>query len=394
MEQIKVIVAEANKDKRGEIIESLSSVEYIRLLGEASFPQELLGLLERAEAHLLLLGADFFDGDRFDLMENLLSSHPDLSIILLTEQLDEENVRQALYAGVKDLLLFPFTPARLVDAVYRCFQAHGRKKAHDDSVSKPKRKEKTGQVIAVFSSKGGVGKTFVSTNLAVALAQESGKKVALVDLDLEFGSAALALNIAPRYTVSHLINEIHNLDQELLESYMTPHRSGLKLLAAGTPFSMTEFVSAAHIEKIIKVMQSFFDYIILDLPARFNETVAPAFQEAEMLLLVAEQEISAIRNIKAFLSYLYNLNYPRHKIKLLLNKADSHSDIRFKDVEATLNHSIFAILPAEYKLVSSSLNKGIPLTMLYPRSKVSRSLRELARRILNKEREKKAKAAS
>lgn len=390
MEQIRVLVAEADDYKKAEIVNILSNVEYIHLLGETSAAEELLSLLESANPHVLLLGANLPGGDGYKLAEDLFRSYPSVSIILIEEELNEEIVRRAIYAGVKDVLIFPFTPTKLVEAIYRSFQAEKKKRdLRKDNMPEQQRKTRKGQVITVFSTKGGVGKTFVSINLAVSLAQHSGKKVALIDLDLDFGSAALALNIVPRYTISDIINEIRNLDQDLLESYMIPHHSGLKLLAANTPPQMTEFINAGHIEEIIKVLQSLFDYIVVDMPARFNEHVVPAFQEAEMLLLLAEQEVTAIRNIKACLVYLNNLNYPRHKIKLLLNKADSHSDIRTKDVEATLNQSLYAILPAEYKLVSSSLNKGIPVTMLYPRAKISRSFRDLARRIIKNEPEKK-----
>jgi pilus assembly protein CpaE len=167
----------------------------------------------------------------------------------------------------------------------------------------------------------------------------------------------------------------------LMESYLIPHRSGIKVLAANAQPQMTEFVNAEHIELIIKVLQSLFDYVIIDMPARFYDPVDPAFQEADLLMLVTTQDVATIRNIKSCMASLNSLNYPKHKIKLVLNKAETHSDIKYKDVETTLNQNLFTIIPAEYKLVSSSLNKGIPVVLLYPRAKVSRKFQELARRV-------------
>ena len=166
-----------------------------------------------------------------------------------------------------------------------------------------------------------------------------------------------------------------------MESYLIPHQSGIKILAANTQPQMAEFINAEHIELIIKVLQELFDYIVLDMPSRLQDPVAPALHEAEMLLLLVTQDVATIRNIKACLVSLHALNYPRHKIKLVLNKTESRSDIRVKDIEATLNQGLFGILPAEHKIASSSLNKGTPVVQLHPRAKISRSFRHLARQI-------------
>jgi pilus assembly protein CpaE len=252
-----------------------------------------------------------------------------------------------------------------------------------------RKKNQQGKIITVFSTKGGVGKTFISTNLAVSLAQHTKEKVVLVDLDLDFGNVALALNLVPRYTIADVINEIRNLDQELMEGYLVPHRSGIKVLAANAQPQTTDFVNAEHIEFMIKVLQSTFDYLVIDMPARFHEPVDPVFQLTDLLLLVTTQEVSTIRNIKASLAALNSWSYPQHKIKLVLNKAESHSDIKIKDVETTLDRSLFGMVPAEYKPVSSSLNKGIPAVLLYPRAKVSRGIQKLTHGILGNGQEKK-----
>ena len=166
-----------------------------------------------------------------------------------------------------------------------------------------------------------------------------------------------------------------------MESYLIPHQSGIKILAANNQPGMTEFINAEHIELIIKVLQELFDYIVVDMPSRLQDPVAPALHEAEMLLLLVTQDVATIRNIKACLVSLHALNYPRHKIKLVLNKTESRGDIRVKDIEATLNQGLFGILPAEHKIASSSLNKGTPVVQLHPRAKISRSFRHLARQI-------------
>jgi pilus assembly protein CpaE len=381
MERIKVFVAEDNQEKLASIVDSLSNVEYIVVEGEAGSAEEALETVEQVNPNVMLIGA-YIPGDGYTLAERISASFPWISIIMVEEELREETMRKAIFAGAKDVLIFPFTPSKLVDSIYRSFQIEKKKQdIQRDKTPALRKKSRQGQIIPVFSTKGGVGKTFVSINLAVSLAQHTKEKVVLIDLDLDFGNAALALNIIPRYTINDVINEIRNLDQDLMESYLIPHRSGIKVLAANAQPQMTEFVNAEHIELIIKVLQSLFDYVIIDMPARFYDPVDPAFQVADLLMLVTTQDVATIRNIKSCMASLNSLNYPKHKIKLVLNKAETHSDIKYKDVETTLNQNLFTIIPAEYKLVSSSLNKGIPVVLLYPRAKVSRKFQELARRV-------------
>ncbi len=384
MDRIKVLVVESDIEERANITDSLSNVEYISVDGEAESAEEALEAIDASDLNVVLIGA-YIPGDGYKLAEKISADYPGLSMIMIEKELKEETLRKAIFAGAKDVLISPFTPAKLVDSIYRSYQVDKKTQAiqRDKSPGRSRKKSRQGQVITVFSTKGGVGKTFVSTNLAVSLAQGlEDEKVVLVDLDLDFGNAALALNIIPRYTISDVINEIRNLDQDLIESYLIPHRSGIKLLAANAQPQMNEFINSEHIEIIIKVLQTAFDYVVVDMPARFYDPVDPAFHEADMLFLISTQDVATLRNIKAALVALNSLNYPRHKIKLLLNKSESRSDVKIKDVEATLNGELYGIVPADYKLVSSSLNKGIPVVLLYPRAKITRAFQDLARRII------------
>jgi len=166
------------------------------------------------------------------------------------------------------------------------------------------------------------------------------------------------------------------------------------VLPANAQPQMTDFISAEHIEIIIKVLQTAFDYVIIDMPARFYTPVDPAFQAADLLCLITTPEVSTVRNIKATLSALNDLNFPKGKIKLILNREDSRTEIKPKDVETTLNSNLFGIIPADYRLVNSSLNKGIPVVLLYPRSKVSRSFIDLAEKIAGTNDVKSTKSAT
>jgi len=393
LDMIKVLIAGAQQEEKESIIDALANVEYISTTDGADNPEQVLDILEEKHVDVVLVDA-YISGNGYKLTETIVELYPDVAVIIIERDLKEDTMRAALFSGAKDVLIYPFAPAKLVDSIYRSYKLERKRRMSQHARDYKGKKESRGQLITVFGTKGGIGKTFVATNLAVSLAQHNSNRIALVDLDLDFGNAALALNIIPQFTISDVVNEMAGLDQDLLESYMIPHRSGVKILAANAEPQMTEFVNSDHVGYILRLLKNAFDYVIVDMPARFYDPVDPALQEADMLILIATPEVVTLRNIKSCLNTLAKLKYPAYKIRLLLNKVESHSDIKPKDVEATLNTIIYSSLPADYRLVYSSMNQGIPVVTLYPRSKLSRGFHDLSNKISNTQKAWKANAAT
>jgi pilus assembly protein CpaE len=381
MDKVNVFVISGQDELRNAVAGALAHVEYINLAGETASAAEALHLVEANDPDVILIDA-LIEEDGYKLAESLSGICPETALVILESELKEETMRRAIFSGAKDVLIYPFPPAKLIDSIYRSYQ--NLKKTQQSRTHDPQRQRKKfqqGQLAVVFSTKGGVGKTFLATNLAFALARENGAKVVLVDLDLDFGNASLALDIAPRYTISNVVNEIANLDRDLIESFLIPHPSGIWILAANVQPRMNEFINANHVETILKLLQSSFDFVVVDMPSRFSSTLDPVFQMSDMLLLVTTPEVSTIRNLKACLNTLDSLNFSTGKTRLILNKEGLSVDIRTKDVETTLGHPLYGSLPLDIKLVTDSMNKGIPIGQLYPRSKITRSVENLADKI-------------
>jgi len=380
VDMIKVLVAGVQEDEKESIIEALANVEYISTTDGADTAEQVLQMLDQRHVDVVLINA-YMAGNGYKLTESIVERYPEVAVIIIERELQEDTMRAALFSGAKDVLVYPFAPSKLVDSIYRSYQAERKRRMAQHSHGPRQKRGGYGQLITVFGTKGGVGKTFVATNLAIALAQHKENRVALVDLDLDFGNAALALNIIPQFTIADVVNEVSNLDQDLLESYLIPHRSGVKLLAANAEPQMTEFISADYVSMILRILQDAFDYVIVDMPARFYDPVNPALQGADTLMLVTTPEVVTLRNIKSCLNILSMLKYPPHKIKVLLNRIESRNEIKPKDVEVTLNSKIYASIPADYNLVASSMNQGIPVVTLAPRSKISRGFNALVKRL-------------
>lgn len=375
MENIKVLIVEALKEQRNHIVDMLSNVEYMKIVGEADSIEETFEQLGEKHADVILIGSNVSD-DGYKVSEKVTSEYPEVAVIIIEESFKQDIIHKALFAGAKDVLVYPFTPDKLVDTIYRSYELVNKK-----NTSKVRKKSELGNITTIFSTKGGVGKTFIATNLAIALKKESRKSVVLVDLDLDFGNASLALNLEPKFTLSDIVDDIKSIDQELMESYLITHESGIRILPANSKPQINEFINAGHIQTILKTLQKSFDYIIVDMPARFYEPINPAFAIADNLFMVATPEISAIRNIKSALITLNELDYPKSKVRIILNRNDSKGLIKAKDVETTLNQDVYGSISFDYKAVVSSLNEGIPVVEKNIKSGLGKEFMKLAKKI-------------
>ncbi len=383
--KMKLLLLADSETERLEITEMLKNIDYIHLAGDSIDENKTWESLERATVDILLMGSSF-NGSRYAFAEKVSNQFPHTSIIMVETELLEETMHNALFAGAKDVLVKPIDPEKLMNAIYRIHQLQERNVVTKSETPQKKiRKRELGQVYTVFSTKGGVGKTFVSINLAASLAKNPEKRVVLVDLDLDFGNAALALNLYPKFTITDVIDDIRHMDSDLIESYLIPHESGIKVLPANLQPNMNDFINAEHIHVILEALRESFDYIIVDMPGRFVETIMPALALADQLLVITTPELSAVRNIKVLLVTLKDLNFPQSKIRIVLNKEDLRGEIKKNDVETTLNKKVDASIGLDYHRVLSSLNRGVPLVYEYPKNTLSKNFEKMCSKFIQDE---------
>lgn len=381
MDKIKVMVLEDDHSRKTELESILSSIEYILFSQDADTHDDVMRILDLENVDVIILSSSFL-GDGYKLAEEITYERPDKSVIILEDELKEETMHKALFSGAKDVVIRPIKATDLMGSIYKVYELNKKKsEVHHDSSVRVKRKSELGQVITVFSTKGGVGKTFVSINLAVTLSRETNKRVVVVDLDPDLGTVSITLNLQPKFTLSDVVNDIRNLDPDLMESYLMTHSSGVKVLPANLEPLMNNFINAEHIQSILRNLQNSYDYIIVDMPNRFYDPINPAFMFADKLLMITTPEVSTVRNVKASLLTLSELNYPKSKIKLILNRAERSGEIKARDVEKTLDQSIYATIDADYKGAILSLNQGVPYVTKNPRSAISKGFKNLAKKV-------------
>lgn len=370
---VNLVVIEPDDFARSRLITQLGA-------DVSSFPQieDLVPYLN-GEPIVLVLGPSCAVDDSLGAIERVLQAHREIGSILVTEELTTNLLQQALRSGVKDVLAFPADDTQMREAIDRVAASLATTPSSpvgDDPLFEGD--GELAQVITLFSTKGGSGKSVIASNLGVILAQRSEKPVVLIDADLQFGDIAVMLKLVPQHTIVDVVSSLDRLDVSLMQSLLVRHESsGLLVLPAPLEPAFADQVGAAELIQIVDVLRSFCSYVIIDTPAYFNDVVLGMIEVSDDVLLVAGMDIPSVKNLKIGLQTLRLLNTPVEKLRLILNRANSKVKLDVAEVERTLQVSADILIPSDI-VVPQSVNRGVPVVHSAPRSGVAKSLQELA----------------
>ncbi len=308
----------------------------------------------------------------------LLQVDPDLPLVLVADTLDMSVLRTALRIGFADVVDAPVDRAK-IDAMLELI---------DDQVQKAVLKEakaRIGKIITIMSPKGGAGKTMTTANVALQLAMWGDpSRVVIVDADLQFGDICIAMQIDPIHTIVEAAADLDQLDDELLESLLSTHESGLRVLAAPLEPSLADKVSTQVVVRVLGMLKRMFDYVVIDTAPFLDEPVLSILERSDAVLLVVEMDLPSVKNAKLALDTLKLLKFPLGKIKLVLNRMNSKARLDIGELERSLELEVQAAVSSD-KLVPRAVNEGEPVVSLYPRSRVAKDLRGVARLVVDEE---------
>jgi pilus assembly protein CpaE len=345
----------------------------------AADPDEAMAAVaaEGREVLAAIIGPSAGDRDALALAGALQQGTPDVSVVLVRRQESGELIRQALRMGVKDVLSSASDETAVRTAAARALEIARtlRGRLGGGAPADAGEGRGPGKVVTVFSSKGGCGKTFLSTNLAVSLAR-SGVEVALVDLDLHFGDVAIMLHLFPSHTIYDAAQN-PGLDALSLKSFLTHHDSGIWALVAPTEPTVADSINPGTIGNILKLLRSAFDYVVIDTPPAFSEPVLAAFDESDWLVMLATLDVPSIKNLRLTLQTMELLHFPKGRIRVVVNRADSKVGLRMPDVEKLLSSPIHTTIPSS-RSVPLSVNKGSPIMLEEPKGPVAEAIRRVA----------------
>ncbi|MFL6079479.1 MAG: CpaE family protein [Ornithinibacter sp.] len=353
-----------------------SAIEKYRFaLGESTQPFDSAAAVARAlhesEAiEQVVIGPEVPLDSACELAEAARLDRPALGVILLRHRVDVVSLSSALRSGVREVVAAEETTA-LSDALRRSSDLTAR------LVGQQPGGGKEGHVVTVFSAKGGVGKTTLSTNLAVHFAMR-GLRTLLIDLDLAFGDVAISLQLVPTRSVHDAISMGGRLDEKGLESLVTVHPStGLEVVCAPTNPADADRIPVSVVSELIKVARRTYDYVVVDTPPSFTEHVLTACDLSDALVLIATLDIPAVKNLRVALDTLDMLGSPKEARVIVLNRADSKVGLRAEDVVTAIKLPIAINIPSSMT-VPASVNRGVAIVQHDPRDVVSLAIKELA----------------
>jgi len=277
-------------------------------------------------------------------------------------------VRWALDAGIEDVLTLPVAPEAALFAIEKA--ARGAREAA--------REGEVGRVITVFSPKGGSGKSVVATNLAAAAAARGRQRTLLVDLDLQFGDAAIMLGLEPSRTVRELTGTPTDLDAEKLEVYTERHSTGLRVLPAPMNPEDAELVAEDSVRALLEVAREAHDVVVIDTAPFFYGPMLATLDLTDRLLVICTPDLPTLKNVRLALKTLELLSFPPEKVMLVLNRASSAAGLERGDVEAALGRRIDHVLPLDPG-VPLAVNQAEPAVLTKSAPQFTPALLELAR---------------
>jgi pilus assembly protein CpaE len=307
----------------------------------------------------------------------LLDVNPDLPIVLVTEVLTTDILKAALRTGYRDVVESPLTVRKVNDALALVDRLQRRDEEAESSRSR------IGKVVTIMSPKGGAGKTMTSTNVALTLASYTDpSRVVIFDADLQFGDVCISLQVEPKHTIVDAARDVDKLDEPMLESLLARHRSGMRVLSAPLEPSLADEVSTQVVVKSIGMLKRMFDYVIIDTAPFLDEPVLSILERSDAVLLVVDMDLPSVKNAKLALDTLRLIKFPFEKIKLILNRVNSKARLDVEELERSLGLEVMGAISSD-KLVPRSVNEGEPVVSLYPRSRVARDLRAVARLVVD-----------
>lgn len=319
---------------------------------------------------LVLVDATDHEQHKLAMLEKLALQYPQAALVLLATHQSSDLLIAAMRAGVREVLTLPLAHEQFEEALDRI--------THKLEGSIPKE----GKVLSFISCKGGSGATFLASNLAYALASLAHKKTLLIDLNLQFGDAALYLSDAtPTMTLADLCGQMNRLDAGLLESSLIRIAPNFGVLAASDDPDPAAEIRPDHIEIILQLARKHYDFILLDIGRQINGVTIRALDGSDGIYPILQQSLPFMRDGRRLLDIFSSLGYRKEKIHLIVNRYDSSAKLRTAEMERTLGNTLSHFIPNNYEVVNESINQGVPALKLARSSSIGKALAEFVNKL-------------
>ncbi len=368
MDKINIVVCSNDTEYKVALKNKLVD-ENIEIIGysdvEPSAKVRILGFVPDIVA--FLVSRIDIDSQLMDFIEDMNLSSIGAVPIILTDEVNVDIVNMAAQAGVRQVMNIEVGAEEFCKSITKLAS-----KERKHSVAQNTEKRTRSKVYSFFSGKGGVGKTTLCTNTAVALASR-GKKTLLIDLDLQFGDADMALDVSPNETIVDLSRDLNGISLDNITSSCTTHPSGFMLLASPSSPELAEYVTSAAVKSILDIARNYFEYILMDCGCALVDPVITALENSDTIFMVNDVNILSLKRAKVCLNVIQQLNQG-DKARLIINKNLKKNNVNISDFENLLGIPAYAVISNDFKSVNSSLNNGQPVVVYKPRSPIAKDM--------------------
>ena len=368
-----------NCDGLEPLRDALAQHEDVELVGSSEHVADAFAPLAGGHLQVVLHGTRDAHLPVHDIAS--IREHTQAPLILLASGESSQLLSEALDTDVADVLLLPQLADNVVFAIRKAAHA-GRRLESEGGHGR------RGRVLTVFSPKGGTGKTVTATNLATAFAKYEKKRTLLIDLDLQFGDAAIMLGLEPEKTIYDLVVAPGELDSEKLAGYTTRHASGVDVLPAPLRPEDAELVTEPKVNRLLEVARGSYDLIVVDTSPFFHGPMLATLDRTDELLVLCGLDVPTLKNVKLAQHTLDLLSFPASRVRFVLNRSNSKVGMKRGEVESALGVKIAFEMPSD-RAVPLAVNRGTPAVMAEAGCDFSRSIRSMAKGLLEPEQEKK-----
>jgi len=335
--------------------------------------QDLRLAADHDQPDVILVECSNLDSGSLSVVERVTDQYPRMAIILIGGQQDPEFLIQAMRVGIREVLVAGASRETVEAAVSRVETKLGLRI-----------RQLGGQVTAFVSSKGGSGATFLATNLAHQLGS-GGKKVLLIDLNLQFGEAILTIHDqAQSSDIAAIARNIGRLDASLLHASTVKVSNHFSILAAPEDPAQALLVSSEHLNAILDIAVEEYDFTVLDLNRTLDDLTIRALDRADQIYLVLQAMLPYIRNAKRVLTVFRSLGYVSEKVEVVVNRFGRGAEVGLDDLRASLGPNRIRTVPNGFRDVADAINQGQPLAAIAPSGVVSKAISDWAQALLPK----------
>jgi pilus assembly protein CpaE len=393
-DQIRVLIVDDIPETRDHLTKLLGFETDIEVVGSASSGKEAIELAVKLQPDVVLMDINMPDMDGITATEQMAARAPGAAVVMMSVQGEADYLRRSMLAGAREFLVKPFSSDELTTSI-RQVHIREREKLSRMAVVPVRATNGTaaaddrepGVIVAFFSPKGGVGRTTIAVNMAVAAATDLGKKVVLVDASFQFGDVGVLLNLNPRNkSIADLAPELEIGEPESLDTFVINHSSGIRVLLAPPSPEMAELVTTTGVKRVLEALRAQNDLVIVDCTSWFNDTTLAILDMADVILTMLSLEITSIKNMRMFLEVADQLGYEPSKVRLVLNRADSTLGIRVSDVEHSIGRKVDHTIVSDGRSVVYALNRGVPFFLSNREAQVSQDVLRLATAIVGEAR--------